>query len=34
MDEIIEEIEENERERIAEIEENLEEIKELADSCL
>jgi len=34
MDEIIEEIEENERGRIAEIEENLEEIKELADSCL
>lgn len=34
IDEIIEEIEEKERERIAEIEKNLEEIKELADSCL
>ncbi len=34
MDEIIKEIEEKERERIAEIEENLEEIKELVGSCL
>ncbi len=34
MDEIIEDIEEKERERIAETEENLEEIKELAESCL
>ncbi len=34
IDEIIEEIEEKERERIAETEENLEEIKELAESCL
>jgi len=34
IDEIIKEIEEKERECIAKIEENLEEIKELADSCL
>jgi len=33
IDEIIDEIEEKERERIAEIEENLEEIKKLARAC-
>ncbi|MBS3817097.1 MAG: ArsR family transcriptional regulator [Candidatus Thermoplasmatota archaeon] len=33
IEEIIEEIEEKEKERIADIENNLEEIKDLADSC-